>query len=610
MSKKTKLSLMIRKTSDVLLKDILRLSVYQVLYFLTAFCVLKPFFELVLQIAMKIHGYSYITMENLTFFLRKPSTIILGFIFLFCAGIIILYDMSVLTMFFAAKIQGHRVTILGMMFLTLKKLFRKKGKNIAVLIPASYTLLLAYNIPLILVLFTKSRILLYIQKILNLGKWKIPVIMLVLALFYLLLLAGIFVIQECVLDDKGIREAVFSGKRLLEGKLRSHVLLFVIWNGILSVICLLLYIIAIFISVLVIYITVKKAYVLASFYIVYEHIKRYVGFAAFLIFTTANTVLITFAYVRLRKSSEIPLRKSPIWTKNLRQFSRIQQVILACFLVLVLVVDVANVKIYIRGAVKWKNSDLGNVRITAHRGASDNAPENTLPAIQKAIDETADFVEIDVQETKDQVVVLMHDPDTKRTTGKKKFIWKMTYEQVQELDAGGWFSKKYKDTPIPTLEETLLLAKGKINLNIEIKTNQHTPDLEEHVVELIKKYRMQDQCVITCVHYSSLVKVKKADKNIKTGYITTTSIGNIDKKGVVDFYSMKSIFINKENVENLHKNGKEVHAWTVDKKNEIRRMKLLGVDNIITNKVVLAREIVNKNDANQNLINIVNYVVK
>lgn len=610
MSKRTRMRLMIKKTSDLLLKDILRLSVYQVLYFLTAFFVLKPFFELLLQIAMKILGYSYITMENLTYFLRRPSTIILGIVFLFCAGLLILYEMAVLTMYFSAKIHGHRVTLFGMMFLTLKKLLRKKGRNIIALIPASYLLLLAFNVPLIVVLFTKSRILRYIQNILNLGKWEIPVIALVAALFYLLLLAGIFVIQESILDDKGMKEAFFSGKRLLKGKLGSHVLLFVIWNGILSIISLFLYAIVIIISVLVIYATVKKAYVLATFYIVYEHIKRYVGFAAFLIFTTGNTVLVTFCYIRLRKSSDVPLRKSPVWTKNIRQFSRIQQVVLVALLVLVLVVDVANVKTYIQGAVKWKNSDLGNVRITAHRGASDSAPENTLPAVQKAIDETADFAEIDVQETKDHIVVLMHDPDTKRTTGEKKYIWKMTYEQVQKLDAGSWFSKKYKDTPVPTFEETLLLAKGKINLNIEIKTNQHTPELEAHVVELIQKYRMQDQCVITSVHYDSLVKVKQADKSIKTGYITTTSIGNIDKKGVIDFYSMKSIFINKENVENLHKNGKEVHAWTVDKKNEIRRMKLLGVDNLITNKVVLAREIVNKKDGNQNMINIINYVLK
>lgn len=84
------------------------------------------------------------------------------------------------------------------------------------------------------------------------------------------------------------------------------------------------------------------------------------------------------------------------------------------------------------------------VQITAHRGASGSAPENTLVALQKAIEAGAEYAEIDVQETSDGKLVLLHDPDLKRTAGIKKNIWQASYDEIKHLDAGSWFSNAFR----------------------------------------------------------------------------------------------------------------------------------------------------------------------
>ena len=125
--------------------------------------------------------------------------------------------------------------------------------------------------------------------------------------------------------------------------------------------------------------------------------------------------------------------------------------------------------------------------VTAHRGYSTAAPENTLPAFQLAIDHHSDRAELDVQMTKDGVVMVTHDTSLRRCTGRNANIYDLTFAQVRERDAGRWFSARYAGTQIPTLEEVLDLCKGKIQLNIEIKPNAATPELEAETVRIIRK---------------------------------------------------------------------------------------------------------------------------
>lgn len=170
-------------------------------------------------------------------------------------------------------------------------------------------------------------------------------------------------------------------------------------------------------------------------------------------------------------------------------------------------------------------------------------------------------------------------------------IWNVTYEELKTYDAGKKARKIYRNTPIPTFEEALLLCNNNIFLNVEIKITNHEQQLVEEVVRLIEEYDMVDQCIITSTNYGALSRVKQANNSIKTGYILSLAFGHFYNREYADFFSVKSSFITQDMIRLAHSYGKEVHAWTVNGISEIQRMKQLGVDNIITDYPIRAREI-------------------
>ena len=241
--------------------------------------------------------------------------------------------------------------------------------------------------------------------------------------------------------------------------------------------------------------------------------------------------------------------------------------------------------------------------VTAHRGYSTAAPENTLPAFQLAIDHHSDRAELDVQMTKDGVVMVTHDTSLRRCTGRNANIYDLTFAQVRELDAGRWFSARYAGTQIPTLEEVLDLCKGKIQLNIEIKPNAATPELEAETVRIIREKGFEKDCVITSQSYETLCKVKELDPEIETGYILALGVGTYYDLPAADFFSVESTFITSGMVQQIHLRGKTVSAWTVNRTEDARALLSLGVDDVITDKPEMVQDLLNEDaDLDRNLV--------
>lgn len=221
------------------------------------------------------------------------------------------------------------------------------------------------------------------------------------------------------------------------------------------------------------------------------------------------------------------------------------------------------------------------VLVVAHRGGSRRAPENTLAAIWKAIEVHADLSEIDVQETSDGKVVLLHDNDLRRVAGVDKRIWEVSYDEIKGLDVGSWFSPDYKGERIPTLAEVLDVAKGRIRLNIEIKSNEHNPTLPEKVVRLVEEKGLVSECVISSFNYEWLPRVKRLNSKLRVGYITGEPVGDISRLDV-DFLSLQAKLVTEELVRSARRKKKEVHVWTVNDPKQMARLIDLGVDGIIT----------------------------
>jgi glycerophosphoryl diester phosphodiesterase len=225
--------------------------------------------------------------------------------------------------------------------------------------------------------------------------------------------------------------------------------------------------------------------------------------------------------------------------------------------------------------------DRPPVQVTAHRGHSLAAPENTLSAIRKAIDSGADFAEVDVQQTADGVIVLLHDRDLKRVAGDPRRIAELPYDEVRKLDVGSWFDPSFAGERVPTLAEAIRLCRGRIKMNIELKVYGPDRGLAPAVARLVREQDFESDCLVTTFDYDALQEGKRHDPRLRTGLIVAYALGDVSRLEV-EALSVRADWLSDRLLREARRRSKEVHVWTV---NDARRMAGLiqrGVDNIIT----------------------------
>jgi len=223
--------------------------------------------------------------------------------------------------------------------------------------------------------------------------------------------------------------------------------------------------------------------------------------------------------------------------------------------------------------------------ITAHRGSSGVAPENTMSAYLLAIEQGADYAELDVQETADDVLVLYHDKTYERTSGIEANVWDLPYDSIAGFEAGAWKSEAYRGEPIPLFADIIDSVNGRMYLNVEIKMNGHQDGLTEHVMQVLEDKKFIDQCIITSFNFAAVDLVRELYPSYKVGYLFSKMPPDIDVfTADVDLLSIKNELVTAEFVEKAHKAGKEVHIWgKVDDPEEMIRLRDLKIDNVITN---------------------------
>jgi glycerophosphoryl diester phosphodiesterase len=231
-----------------------------------------------------------------------------------------------------------------------------------------------------------------------------------------------------------------------------------------------------------------------------------------------------------------------------------------------------------------------DVEIMAHRGSSKAAPENTLASIQKAIDEGADWVEIDVQETADGEVVVLHDSDFMKLAGRNLKIWDATLDDLKDIDIGSWFAPEFRDQRVPTLAEVLDLCKGKIRVNIELKYYGHDQQLEQRVADIVRSREMDSQVVAMSLKMDAVRKMKSIRPNWRVGLLMSVSAGDLSKIEA-DFLAVNAGFVHRGFVRRVHDAEKEVFVWTVNDALAMSNMIGRGVDGLLTDKPALARRV-------------------
>jgi len=231
------------------------------------------------------------------------------------------------------------------------------------------------------------------------------------------------------------------------------------------------------------------------------------------------------------------------------------------------------------------------VEVIGHRGAAALRPENTMASVLKAIEDGADWVEIDVQESAEGEIIIAHDSDFMKTAGVPTKVWEITAADLAEVDIGSWFDPAYAAERPPTLRDVLAAAKDRARVIIELKYYGHDVDLENRVIALVEEAGMADQIATMSLKYPAVQKMHALRPEWRAGVLAATAVG--DLTGLeADFLAINTGAVSARLVARAHKAGKEVYAWTVNEPVTMMRMMATGVDGLITDDPALAREVI------------------
>jgi len=238
---------------------------------------------------------------------------------------------------------------------------------------------------------------------------------------------------------------------------------------------------------------------------------------------------------------------------------------------------------------------LSQSLVVAHRGASAYAPENTLASFELAIDLGADALELDLRQTKDSVLVVLHDDDIDRTTNGRGNVKEFTFSELQKFDAGSWFGKEFSDQKIPSLQEVIDLLDDTTIIIIELKEGNETyPGIEEQVVEIVKQNNIESRTVLKSFDPNVLERLRIIEPSIPLLYVYAVRIpwlGMIIDRGVtfdsvydldVEYLQPHRFFLSKSFVEDAHAKGFKVISWVVNSTEAINESLDYGVDGIET----------------------------
>ncbi len=210
-----------------------------------------------------------------------------------------------------------------------------------------------------------------------------------------------------------------------------------------------------------------------------------------------------------------------------------------------------------------------------HRGARAYEPENTLRSFKKALELGVNAVEVDVRKTKDNEIVVIHDPEVERTTNGKGLVADLTLKDIKNLVTE-------KGEKIPTLEEALEFLDKKVKILIELKES----GFEEKLLKSIREKELQKNVIIVSFVEDALKKIRALDKEVETGLIYVKHKNPISAALELKANYLLSLyrFTHTANVQKAHENGLKVIVWTVNKPEEVAEYLKKGVDGIASDR--------------------------
>lgn len=589
------------------------LILFEILWKLVTLLVIAPACAGLIQLVIHLAKLKYLTTSNLLQFLRSPWTILLLAVLLLLAALYTLFEIAaVCTCFRQSRFQKVRTTLGRMVRSGLQSVlhfFRGGGPflvlHLLVLIPlmqfsATSGIFTAMGIPDFLAYYMTKK------------EFLLPIYVVAIILCCLLSVRWVFSSVLFTQNQCSYRSARATSVQLVRGRFWQTFFSVLVWNccyfaALLVFLCLITVVV-----LMVIRATGSDDLIMSQAMRILKLLIQIVLWS-FSFFATPICMAHLTALLEKRcvQMPEVVLPEPIPLSRSAKPFRRSTAVLTACcFTVAALGLNLSYVYSVFTGKANFRLALFQNPTVMAHRGLSADAPENTLYAFSDAISVGADFIELDVQQTRDGVLVVMHDSNLKRTTGVNKDIWDVDYADIQNLDAGSWFDPAYANARIPTLEETLQFVDKRARLNIEIKPTKHGSDtLEQDVAELITQYQYTDACYVTSFSYGSLKKVKEANPEIRTGYLMSVAYGQFYSLKYADAFSLNKVFVTSQVVNAAHQQGKQIFAWTVNSMSEVRSLCNLHVDSIITDDPVMVQNVISRDSTGETLRSVLDYFI-
>jgi len=220
--------------------------------------------------------------------------------------------------------------------------------------------------------------------------------------------------------------------------------------------------------------------------------------------------------------------------------------------------------------------------VWAHRGASAEAPENTLVAFVAAEAAGADGIELDVHLSRDGVPVVIHDATVDRTTSGHGAVARLSLDELRRLDAGSWFSRRFAGEPVPTLEEVLHWAEGRLWLNLEIKEYV----AGQAILELLPRYP-RARILVSSFDHKLLAALRRLDPELPLGFLVESVFwrGAVRRAVAARAESLNPRYdlVSRPLLAACRRHGLAVYPWTVDAPQRVAGLARQGVDGIFTN---------------------------
>lgn len=589
----------LKKTWAVIKYNLASLLLFEAGYRVGTFFLVMQLVHVTVNFSLEQQNFSYLTAENFIEFLASPLSLLCLLAVLLVILLLFLIEVSALLSGFQHSYQKRKIYASDMLIEGVRRSFWFLRES-----RGTWIFCAALSAPFLAVYFIIREVS-YI-KVLEFAARQIYKAVKPTCLLYILIgvllavsLSFVFALPYCILEKEKSKEGIQRGVGLLLKQWKKILKGFLILHALILAVTGLVYLLSTALMTGIVMLTKADTVKVSTVLIYKDYIEMGIGIFAggIQLIMSLAFVYVIYAGFHVQRTQEVFLYTI---VKHYAWFSKVGRRRAAAILTALFVIFegsyLAVLAVTHDTVLESLTADTG---ITAHRGGALKAPENTLSALAYTIDCGADYAEIDVQETEDKELILLHDDSLKRTAGVKKNVWEMTYPEIEKLDAGASFHTKFRGEKIPTLDQVLNFCEGRLDLNIEIKYNGKNKGIVHKVVRTIRKHKFESHCVVTSMNYQFLEQIKETAPEIRTGYIMTMTYGSISRVKAADFFSVKYTYIDEDFVQEAHALGKEVHAWTVNYRGDVKRMLDLGVDNIITDDPVMVRKVQNQESGTQ-----------